>query len=374
MGGCESLNEYGNYVEKCSLGNYILGCNCLTKDDCLSRNKYIYNKKYLCLADCEEYYEVNDSKICVDNCDNYELIYSSNSKKCLNSCPSDYFIYEFEKKKCLEKCPEDAPHYYSNDKKCVKSCGENYIDFSSKECVSNCQNIKVVNIKTCFQNIQNEYPFKIDKTNEYVEHCGNYNNTEYIQKYGENICVKKNECSGFFFHTNNQFYCVTNCPNSKKYYLSKDRICLEKCPNSHPFFAQDNLKFICLSSCPDNNPFDNKDKVSKYKYKIEENNECVKMCNETNFKYKIEEKKECVKTCNKLGFEYKIEETKECEKSCENTKFPITILHNKTCVKSCPKDLDLFNSNCYLKCPEETHKIEGKNICECNNLFYIEKK
>ena len=44
-----------------------------------------------------------------------------------------------------------------------------------------------------------------------------------------------------------------------------------------------------------NNPFDNKDKVSKYKYKIEENNECVKMCNETKFKYKIEEKKNVLK-------------------------------------------------------------------------------
>ena len=42
---------------------------------------------------------------------------------------------------------------------------------------------------------------------------------------------------------------------------------------------------------------------------------------------------------------------------------------NKICIKCCPEALFVFN----LNCPEETHKIEGKNMSECNNLFYIDE-
>ena len=62
---------------------------------------------------------------------------------------------------------------------------------------------------------------------------------------------------------------------------------------------------------------------------------------------------------------------KTCVFSCENTEYPI-ILQNNTCVKFCPKELYLFNSYCYLTCPEGSYKIEEKKICECNNLFYID--
>ena len=92
------------------------------------------------------------------------------------------------------------------------------------------------------------------------------------------------------------------------------------------------------------------------------------------FFYFIKEKQIYLDKCEYSGFEFSIEETKNCVNSCKNTDFPFTILHNKTCTKICPKNLFSFNFDCYSNCPEKTHKTEENNICECNNLFYIDEK
>ena len=81
-----------------------------------------------------------------------------------------------------------------------------------------------------------------------------------------------------------------------------------------------------------------------------------------------------VDKCENSEFKFTIEETKSCVNSCENTDFPFTILYNKTCTKLCPKNLFSFNLKCYLKCPEDTHRNEEKNFCECNNLFHFDEE
>ena len=95
------------------------------------------------------------------------------------------------------------------------------------------------------------------------------------------------------------------------------------------------------------------------------------LCQE-NFPYFIEKLEIYIEKCENSNYQYSIEETKRCVESCDKEKFPVIIFHNKTCSKFCSKDLYLYNSICYINCPEKTHKNELKNICECNNLYYID--
>ena len=185
--GCDVFGQYSQNKEcvyKCSPNFLIYEFNCLTVKKCIEYKGYIKRNN-----------NENENDYCVKNCDDYFLV---NDTNCEESCPDNYFV-DFQNKLCLLKCPNDAPYYYSKDKKCINSCGDDYIDDSNNECITNCENIKVVQIKTCFQNIQSNYPFQINNTNEYVSQCETYNNTEYIQKYNENICIKKEDCSNFFF-------------------------------------------------------------------------------------------------------------------------------------------------------------------------------
>ena len=140
---------------------------------------------------------------------------------------------------------------------------------------------------------------------------------------------------------------------------------------------------ICLS------PSSNLIGVSHYEIN-ENNNNIEKFCN-CNSNYLSCKKEEStfyeseinnlnqisyyINKCKNSKYEYIIYNDKKCLGSCENTKYPFTILHNETCVKLCPKDLYLFNSYCYIKCPNETHKVEeDEKRCECNNLFFIDEK
>lgn len=152
---CEKKIIYHNKecVDECSSEYYIYNNNyCVTQDECNNEGGFIKKKNNnikidsicyescesfifkigkggYCMENCEEYYQVDDSKECVENCSNYNL----------NESPNNYYYtYDFEEKLCLSKCPDNAPYYFITDKKCLESCGDDYIDFSSKKCVSNC--------------------------------------------------------------------------------------------------------------------------------------------------------------------------------------------------------------------------------------------
>ena len=71
---------------------------------------------------------------------------------------------------------------------------------------------------------------------------------------------------------------------------------------------------------------------------------------------------------------YFLEEKNLCVKECTETEYKFSLFEEKKCSKFCSKELFLFNSICYINCPKETHRMEDKNICECNNLFYIDEK
>ena len=238
-------------------------------------------------------------------------------------------------------CPSDKPYHIYSTKECVKDCNETY-------------KFKVEQTKACYDKIPNEYPLLIEDTNEYVNSCGYYKGVIYFKKENQNICIKKQNCSGYFLFNNfNNNLCVNNCKfySEYKYFLSSDNICLKECPKYNPFFI--NNIFECLNSCPKEKP-----------YFLYDTKECIRKC-EDNIYYPFYV--EIIKTCFKEipeHFPYQIENTNEYVNICPKN-YPF-LLDSSVCVKDCKLYNKFFNSNniCVDSCPEnEIYALQNNNQC-----------
>ena len=334
-------NEYPFQIE--NTNEYVDACG-LYKD-------VIYFKKEnqnLCIRkeNCDGfyYYHNNDSNLCVSKCADYPeyKFYLIEDRICLSKCPNDEKIfYKDDDFQCLYNCPLDKPYHIYSTKECVEDCNENY-------------KYKVEKIKACYENIPDEYPLQIENTNEYVDTCGIYKDVIYFKMENQNLCVKKENCNGYYLFNNyNSNLCVNNCKfySDYKYFLNSDKICLKTCPKYNPFFI--NNIFECLNSCPKEKP-----------YFLYDTKECLHKCEDSiYYPFYVES----IKTCfDKIPehFPYQIENTNEYVNICPKN-YPY-LLNSSVCVKDCKLYNKFFNSNnrCVDSCPEhEKYALLDNNQC-----------
>ena len=333
------------------------------KDSCNYQSINFQDDSIFC-TDCSGSNEYRYNKYCLNTCADYFYKGNKSEHSCLNNCDDNYkYKYITQKEKyCLLKCPNDFPYYLNNDNICLKNCPTSYPYFiyETYECRQECNDdtlFIVEELKICYNTINDiplEYKFIINNTNIYTKNCNIYNNTQYYQYDDKFICITEKECKNknlfFFFNyfNNNNNYCLTNCPDSDKFYISSQKICINFCPISNPYYINENFK--CLSQCPQN-----------YPYNINTTKECLKNCDD--FNYYVES----IKTCfvePPSEYPLQIENTNEYVNQCRED-HPY-LLSNNTCVKDCKVYTKFFTSfnKCVDYCPnDQPYALKDNNKC-----------
>ena len=315
-----------------------------SSDECGSiageSNTYYYLNKKICEQNCNEDYEITDTKICSTSCDYYD------SKK----------LYSFIKdstKKCVFDCKDTDYKYTSIDGKCVENCEPtDFYDENDLICKIKCPSEKKIDGQICRESCYNEELDikKYEDENGYCVDSCNISNTGFIyNKEDEYKCL--NNCSNLYIDDN---ICKTSCGNKYIY----ENICLPKCPNIKRFFKQDDR--ICLTDCPENYAFYIYEEELDI-YKCTDN--CLAYIASTNVNMNA---KRCLNNC-KDDYSYFIYEN-------ENE-----INSRKICYAFCPpnypfykddKTPDSQNLECYKECPDNFVHLKGSYKCfsieECN--------
>ena len=392
----------------------------------------ITNRK--CFDGCSEpYIYYKEDKICLKDCNG--LLVEQDTKKCVESCNDNQFKYD---NKCWDNCPvietdPDNPkflRYVSPNNECMVHCPEDKKCHPSEgvfECISDCkegeykEEIQVqigdssVFIEyNCVSNYGTKYYYKSNRilresclggdyvvkdTHECVENCNlaNANNKIYLyyeydtgdNDYTENTCILRCEEKKPF---NKDGHCVRNCGNNL-YYKESDKICLSNCPDK--YYKNGN---ICVNSCKDINKFLNTDGncidscptgENDKKFYIEADHECIQDCTVENPFYTVENagsgitKYKCHRDCNNYYIVNPNVIAKECLLSTQTCGELYSNEDNeKECYNICPSDKYFDNDNehttnkhkkCSSKCLEDRYHENGSMECkhpkDCSTKF-----
>ena len=444
--------ENGKCVNKCS--KYVDKNNkCV--DECGGEYNYIEDNK--CTKSCSEHlFAQEDDTIenmfhCVTKCDTNKYYYEEGTiftkRKCYEECPdfviqethicyvkcpSNYYSYRYDKNEdstvsteltykrntCVIKCPKDKPYIYSNE--CYSVCPnlKKYHIENEFECISICPDGSKIEDNVCKSQCSDPDKKFINNKNECIGSC-----PDQYKYYVEGIFKCLDKCDKNNYHIEGD-KCVTTCSNEKPYldittnecvsecdgpnnfvvkafnHEEKDtqQKCLEQCPENYTYFEVINEMFFCLDKCD---------------YKLENENECMKSCNDTynfydsetgicweecpnNKPYYVEDStlnySKCYENCPNGYFSY---ETYNCSQTCDSNLLNFT---NKVCLLNCElgkqyydstynyclndcDELGLFEygNQCVNSCSSIHDYNEGKLVanmatkkCECMNLYYID--
>jgi hypothetical protein len=379
----------------------------LKKDSCGPYWKKVNEKDYEAVEGCdkdEKYYEMDGTKICVQNCQN-TTHFIFHDDKCISNCSVIQFseLYKIpssslgENPLSLYKCRCANLWYKDSNNNNKITC----INPETKECEGNL-NIKVVDTNECVKDCDFEFNGECFANCDEVKKY--YPGFEYKSVKSEKKC----RCEGLWMKVDEKkVECIKGemCPQEKKYLISAtnectseecstksfNNICYEdQCPEEfdvkenecickykwyqykNEFLDFNNYK-VCLGEkedCPDEYPYNNTNKEcikSLEGCQFVFNNQCVESCS-GNTKLKDSSSKICVcdpekgkwyldkdkddkailicgvENCpsNKSFFDNK---TKECQISCSADKF----IYENRCVESCPgktKVLDQISKKC----------------------------
>ena len=274
--------------------------NCVL--ECPSDYPYESKDGKYCLSTCPNfYYNIGNTKKCIDNCKDINKFNFNGEKECLDNCSKKegikvtYYYYDsnnicytsckeldnnkfslkatISHQECLSKCPESYKYYFESDNLCLLSCSNGFYQFKDNDiiCVTQCDNEQVVinSNNTCIQECPPEEPFIVSVP----------------LKEGSSIMIDK---------------CISNCKifNPRyKYYHSEKKRCLEECTPDVPYKIDNNK---CIDKCPEGyftESFECKIKcTTQYYIKNEDNSyKCVQNCDLT--EYYISSSGECVVNC-----------------------------------------------------------------------------
>ena len=406
---CEN-NQYKDHennkcVEQCDENQFSYGLNCY--NNCPINFSYYINNTRECLENCDNYYTIsnNESNICYEKCplispkNNSVKLYqddillkcltkdecilekkyiNENNQTCVNCTLNNGFIYNDN---CVDICPDDMPSFNTKERICYKKNDEKLEQY----------------------NIENSY--------EYTNECPDF---YYLFNY---ICYKSQCPSNTIYNTQNNickcydkfiiskdsknrtiYDCIKNCPNEKKFF---DLIegCVEKCPNERNKISNneclsdcpkleyiyseklnDDIFYYCVEKCPENQ-----------KYHIEKEYDCLIECNNTKY-YTDEDNNKCVSKCDdKILFN---ESDSENFGKCINGNCPTgyKLYSNNFCISSCniTKNYEIFNNKetylyenndikqCVLNCYETTNKkytdtVNKKCVEKCDDEMFLYK-
>ena len=150
--GCNSLisldlnNFYISNIT--SYENMLLGCKNLIY--CINETRsseiisllseYKNNCPFFCYQKNKKI--INDSLICIDNCNNSILYNFEYNEKCYNKCPEGSHISSDNDFLCEKECPVDLPYENTQNNECIEKCG--VIDILNNICkIKNSNNLKI---------------------------------------------------------------------------------------------------------------------------------------------------------------------------------------------------------------------------------------
>ena len=337
-GSCDE-NEYYNEIDlicrvKCP-NNQKIDDNNICRENCTtSENKKFENENGMCVEKCENsetgyiYYNIDFGNVCQNNC-GQKLI---KGNTCVSSCNENEINVEsntitkfVDNNMCLSSCPPNKNFIVYNPTTDGELTGSNSLQY---QCLTDCpKNISYYSI--------------ITNSDTTVNACKN-SCQAYITNRDPNInaklCFDDIGCSGnnpyFILDNNNQKECLSKCPDDKPYYNSDNNEnieCLDKCPNNNVTLPD---AFACFPVGQCN--------TRKIRFK---KRECVNDCSpkEKIFVNPVDNINYCIDTCNDLVNSY--------------LEVPgLYLTYDDQCVSTCP----------------ENSVLNGSNICDCSNLFYID--
>ena len=304
-----------------------------------------------CVDDCDSQYEFGD--YCYSDCTKYQMEFDTNP---LNQC------------KCMDTKPYIIEELIENKIKylrCTSTCPYGYHDLITNYCVQNCNGKKITPDKAC------------------TDSCIDYNN--------HFLYTKKEVIDGY---TQEIKYCVSSCPESKRYYYNtgstqNEKECIEECrENDYYSYTSDECLLECnkMIIVDDNKHYctdkDIPTSVTDYK------------CGETDFPYQyinycLKDCSDTIKLDGKTTYLLKMKVPADgaktiflCSKDCtEDTKSVYKDLSTLSCVEDCSKTPNKFNYNneCINSCDKlehfPNHKIDSKEcVSSCGNNYYLLKE
>ena len=355
-------------VEKCEEPNNFLINNKICSDKCINGQfaEIKENGEYVCQPSCNaQHYYYENKNICLENCtDDYNV---ENTQKCTKNCTElntnelNYYFYEpkdvnsiFKMKTCVTQCPSDKPLKDIIDNHCYNICPDAHKYQLSNECVEKCPTNYLVDEYECVLRCP---PDKFeDETGKCINSCNSLRSSgpsEYKYYYNNKRKCLLNCNENDFIDENNE--CVSSCTNESMPFIYNKK-CVEFCPQDKKYFVgnfengEEDQNQYCLSDCPIDYPF----------YTIDKNNSCK--CSRTCPNYYISNRDPNINA-------------KECVSKCEGDYQRVYIYNNthKECLEICPKYyIELENSDseseykyeCFNKCPS-THPYHERDSYKC---------
>lgn len=329
-------------------------------------SSYPYHKKdsYECIKNCDTQFANYVNGECVSDCNvnNYYFIIKTNQdneqiKLCLDNCSiAEYEKFRTPEGQCVKECDESKGFrgIRKNNEYICECINLFYYDDNGK--------LKCFNSLTeeCGKDDAENYPIQINSTRQCIKNCFG------ILSPSEDICYLENdeipniicpentekgifdnklkcECKyKYYYNAKEKKICLSeneNCPSNYNYLIPETNKCVEKCDGYKIIF--DNK---CLNFCPYG--------------MIEELNSCK--CSK--FWYKESDNKyTCIEECND-NFPYIIEDTNECIKNCSETNY--NILYGNKCLLTCGNNMDRVE----LDSEFPTYNI-SKYTCKCKNIW-----
>jgi len=399
---CKELNQCTNdYVD-------IDEKLCLRKDEkCLDSQKVGKSgDKFVCLNGCDSTYglHLTEYDTCVNNCETDDLVANLNYiEEDAQNCNCNNLFYKSENEKtCFQasitSCKGSSTIYNISfgDKECISSCDNNRVLSlneevcydSSYQCDNDANTIKKegtdglqkcdcenkfyldpsTNLKTCFNEecgdeYNKKYVPEIQRCMKNDENCPEDFNHIFLDKLCLRQCPSgsteqnignevKCECNGekpFWRNiTHNNYECLVRCP---LVYIATTSECVNSCPTDFPVF----YNFKCFASCENSDALEIK------------NGEPVPLQNN------VFSEKTCA--CAPQSKWYMDGNTKHCVNSCfdGDKTFKYEIVATRECVDECPIDnYYTFNEYCYNRC-EDNDKLktnEPYRECLCQYGWY----
>ena len=319
---------------------------------------------------CKNNCKICYSEICIKCIDEYTL--SEDTKECLSNIPTYGYYYDKNSetfKKCHESCKtcSNAPIYYDDrldilDTNC-DLCKDNYY--------------KIINTNNCISKDTQLISFYLDIDKGFFYKC--YKNCMTCNQYKKNStylnCLLCDENSIFYEKSSNCLDCVLRGKFVNYYQYD----CIDFIPDGYYLLNEEDKTIdMCYKTCKSCLRKGNSNNHNCIECADAYNGQkCLDDCSKENL-YVDEEDKKCYIDCKNNINERKYNYKEKCISENDNPKNYKLEEGNNNFLSICePKREYEFNNECNEKCPEGTkldESIKNKNICICNNLYYLKNE
>ena len=349
------------------------------------KNYFLYKKEkngkyeYDCVDICPSHFYDDETKKCVNDCGNKlthidrDNMGNEKQKRCSKKClPSEFF--KKDENACLDTCD-----YYlkENDTKiCMEKCDDGYIygrpdSEGGRECVLQCDQDDVIALVTIHpEEKKRKQCFRSKEVAQFYKY-----NDIYFENCKDTYEIFNIKTFQYKNNTSNEQICVDSCSKTDKQFVSLENECIDNC--GQDFYYNK----YCLKKCFRLNYNMDYSTISKIKNVINELIGDKNITDEDTIDFnQFPEEKECLERCPSGTLTDK-DERKCYISTCPEGKF---INSNHECIQGCESGVN--EQNVILKSikkigetgPDENfHKVTKKfclNSCPDNSPYYYNDK